>query len=392
MKSSNLSVLVVAHDCPYPANHGGRVDMWSRLQQLNAKGVQIVLLSWSNSPPSRDEAVVIQKYVLAHMHHQVTFKSRIAAFGHPLLPSGVATHVLSASELAEARIESESVDAVILDGIYGFAPALALSEILRKPLIYRAHNVEWKHMGDQVHSSTGIGKLRYMLDSVRMRRIEYVLRHKAAAICEISDEDDLYWRTRGYASQTVVRPYVNVADSCRWTSSRDIQFDIAFCGNLHNANNLEGLRWFVEYVAPLLPIETSIVFAGSQPTEEVLQLAESSPRNVRVIPDPGNMEDIYAISRVLINPSRRASGVNLKSVGMLASGLPFVCTPSAMRGIPDQLRLFVNVRDRAQDFASSLDQAIQDNRGYSVKQCEMTREFFGESQVEGFLKLISDSL
>lgn len=47
--SDDKRLLVVAPEAPWPATHGGRVDIWKRYEGLAAEGWSLALLFWSKS-------------------------------------------------------------------------------------------------------------------------------------------------------------------------------------------------------------------------------------------------------------------------------------------------------------------------------------------------------
>jgi glycosyltransferase involved in cell wall biosynthesis len=157
-------------------------------------------------------------------------------------------------------------------------------------------------------------------------------------------------------------------------------YDVVFSGNLHNSNNLEGLDWLAEKVVPLLHAKPRVVFAGSDPIPALRQIAAKI--KATIVANPPDMATVRSSATVLVNPTQRSSGVNLKTIEMLASGRPIVCTTAAMRGIPKSIQNFARVADSAADFAVFINKELSECRGYLEAQARAAYSEFGPSQVD----------
>lgn len=388
MRRRGKKLAIFAHDTPVPANHGGRVDMHKRLLELSRRGFQIYLTSWDSlsEKDARLAGQELQRICAGFQRFRVSNASRLHAIRRTHLPFGVATHHLDRSvleQLAKNALQQD-VCAVVLDGIYGAPAALAIARLAVLPLVYRSHNIEWRHMLDQARSEQFlIKKLRYLADSVRMKRLEQKVRSSAAAILEICEEDLGLQPNFGSAIRLVMRPIVNSRRTSNGTdsSSRDApDTDILFAGNLHNANNIEGLRWFANDVLPRVTKTARVVFAGSHPNRYARHIAQTS--GATLLANPASMDAVRAVAKVLVNPVLRSSGVNLKTVDMLASGMPVVCTSAALRGIPSTLRKWATVADNPEDFAKAINAKLSEPHGYTEAQAQAAHRAFGPDQVD----------
>jgi hypothetical protein len=95
------------------------------------------------------------------------------------------------------------------------------------------------------------------------------------------------------------------------------QFDVGYLGNLFMPNNVQGLVWFLEKVAPLLLDACPglrLFIAGSQPSDRIRAALAARPE-VTLIENPRDAVTVLRDAQVLINPVFAGSGVNIKSVG-----------------------------------------------------------------------------
>lgn len=124
----------------------------------------------------------------------------------------------------------------------------------------------------------------------------------------------------------------------------------------NNTANVESVVWFLREVAPKAPgVAVKIVGnvdAGVR-ARAPEQYAAFKHWFLGRVDDPAAA---YASARLALLPTISGTGLSIKSVEALASGLPLIATTQAMRGMDDAaLRLpGVSIRDSAEDFARAL--------------------------------------
>jgi glycosyltransferase involved in cell wall biosynthesis len=111
--------------------------------------------------------------------------------------------------------------------------------------------------------------------------------------------------------------------------------ELVMVGNFSYAPNVEGARWFVERVLPLLEPTPSLQLVGSSPTPELLALAERPGVAVRA--DVRDLTPWYLRSRLALAPLLRGGGTRIKVLEALAHGRPVVATPVGARGLGREL-------------------------------------------------------
>lgn len=124
----------------------------------------------------------------------------------------------------------------------------------------------------------------------------------------------------------------------------------------NNTGNVESLIWFLSEVAPKAPgVRVTIagnVDAGVRARAPELYAARRDWFLGRVA-DPGA---VYAKARLVLLPTSAGTGLSIKTVEALSSGLPILATPQALRGMgPEVARLAgVTVAETAEAFARAL--------------------------------------
>jgi polysaccharide biosynthesis protein PslH len=127
----------------------------------------------------------------------------------------------------------------------------------------------------------------------------------------------------------------------------------------NNSGNVESLIWFLREVAPKAPaVRVKIagnVDSGVRARAPELHAAHRDWFLGRV-GDPGA---IYANARLVLLPTTAGTGLSIKTVEALSSGLPIIATPQALRGMGDAVRALngVTVAESADAFAQALSTA-----------------------------------
>lgn len=357
---NELKVWLVAHQVPYPPNHGGRLDMWNRIVALSRRGVRLRLVTWADEEVTEEQL----EHMREHVEDVAVYRRNRAPFLalHPRYPTTVISRALPRSaynaELKEARVAS--ADVVFLEGLFGAIFAISLARDLGVPLVYRSQNVEHKYVEALLAAETDpISKARLFSNVLRTRNLERRVRRESSLVYDISQEDRDAWREDGSADKAKVLGYYLRPDEnlpLVGVGPRP-DIDVLYVGNLHSVNNVFGLEWFAAKVVPLLK-GLRILVAGTKPSLRLRGVLEGA--GAEVVADPEEVRTFYERARVLINPVWHGSGVNVKMIEMLATGKPVVSTSPGTRGLAPRLLAHVSVADRPTDFANSVRSRLDD--------------------------------
>ncbi len=96
-------------------------------------------------------------------------------------------------------------------------------------------------------------------------------------------------------------------------------------GNLSVAKGYAGAIWFVNEVLPLLAgRDYELIIAGRSPVQE-LREACASAKQVRLVADPSDMDELLGEADLFVNPSSIGSGIKVRNFDGLRHGLPVLC-------------------------------------------------------------------
>ena len=356
----HLRVTVIHHEFPYPPNHGGKVDVWTRLVGLRQLGVQIQLVCWhEGGPPTAADLEVVGK--IAPELIRLTPGSRWLALSELRYPPRVRRFVPAERQYQElrAKIHEFNPGILMLDGWPAYLTAARLSAELSIPFTYRSQNVEHEYWRTQSELAKGLHRLRLRVTAKRMATLERQIRRDANLVLEISAEDAERMRAIGWEGNSVVLPptWLGESTESRMWDERDI--DVLFVGNLWTPDNVDGLLWFFDHVLGSLERRAPgvrVLVAGSRPSARFRSTCRS--HHVTCVANPPDVQSLYARARVMINPQLRGSGVSIKMLEFLARDAWVVSTPVGARGLPDPKPSNLRLESDPGEFAGAIASAL----------------------------------
>lgn len=102
-------------------------------------------------------------------------------------------------------------------------------------------------------------------------------------------------------------------------------------GSLCTVQGVDGVKYFFEKLYKFLPKESELIIAGRSPKDEIINLC-SQHDNVKLIPNPENMNDVISSGDVYICPTRLGGGLKLRVLDGLRLGLPVITHSCSARG------------------------------------------------------------
>lgn len=358
-----MRILVVSSELPYPASHGGRVDIWSRLGAMAQAGAQVHLVCWFNqfNGDVVDEAC---RAALGRVVQGLTVFPVNRVFARPLAllhtPAAAMMRQVGHEALAPhlPALQAFAPDAVWLDGLFGGPLAMDLARQLGKPLYYRAHNIEHRYVAAQYQRAVGWrNKLVGLANLYTTRPLEDRVLSQARRYFDISNTDLAFWQQQGYTNGEWLPTIVdsNKAAALSDTTTWQPNHDVAYVGNLYAPNNVQGVLWLLREVLPLLRAARpgmSLLLAGARPVPEVR--AAAAQAGVTLMADPVDVVPCLRDARVLVNPVFAGSGVNIKSVEMLFTPAALVAAPMGLQGLSPQVCAQFAVAVEPADFSQAI--------------------------------------
>lgn len=150
---------------------------------------------------------------------------------------------------------------------------------------------------------------------------------------------------------------------------------VLLTGFMSDPANEDGVEWFYHHVWKQLSErhpEVKFYIVGSSPSPKILRLARKDSRIIVT----GAVKDLRPYrnrARVFVSPVRLGSGMRLKVLEAMASGLPVVSTSLGMAGIDAQTGVNCLVADTPELFTRSVEWLLTDP-GLSEQMARNARE------------------
>ena len=393
-----MKITLVCHDIPYPAIHGGRVDMWRRIKAFSRIGVELQLICWVNQFPHHEEVVEIKKYVNSTYFIPFKYSLRdktcraLNLFRYPL---EVTSRVIRGQELDDllSHVRTFKPHIVWLDGIHGGDVASKISDYFDIPIVTRTHNIEHLYYRRLFTAATGTSKIKRYLSVSHLEKYEKSLLKNSLLFYDISPEDLTFWKSHGFDNGRYLPPLMEFhkfknIDNFSANTQVYPKYDVVFLGNLYSNNNVAGIIWFLTKVLPEVRSKLSnirVLIAGAKPINKIIQLCKDT-EGVDLSINPPSSKAIYNSGRILINPVLTGSGVSIKSLEMLIAGKPIVSTPQGIAGLPLSIRQYFTIASDAESFAGAIVNKISNYQQNCIEQ-KLLESLFGTQLIQ---EVVSD--
>ncbi len=358
----------MAPDFPFPPNHGGRADIWSRIKCLHAIGLNIDLVVTASPLQQVDYLDEVNRYV-----SRIHFFERKADLLYLLkfLPYQVASRDnLSLYESSVVYdlvwLESECV-----------AGVLRSKQLRYRTLALRVHNDEVLYFKALAKSTSNLFvKLHYYAEAGLYFFFSRKIKAKVNFEMHIS-KDEL----RRSQSQAALDKKLIFLPS---------HFEIAglkkpvlrteplalFIGNLFTSNNLAGLFWYLENVHPIVLLAVPsyrLIVAGNTKGSDVgckIKHFEA----VDFYDSPESLSELYDDCSVFVNPMLEGAGVKIKTLNAIAEGLPLVSTSIGVEGIGLVDQVHFSLADNHVGFARAVITLLESS-GLSLRMANAAQDY-----------------
>lgn len=174
-------------------------------------------------------------------------------------------------------------------------------------------------------ASKGIMRWVWAWESRRLKRYEWEVFPHFQKHCIITEAEKNIMDLPASTSPLSVIP--NGVNVNRFQSMEiEKSSDILFVGNMSYPPNVEAALFLVKRILPLLPKNTKVCLAGTQPHTKILELASDQVEVTGFVPD---IVKKYNEAKVFVAPMQTGIGLQNKLLEALAVGLPVVCSPLA---------------------------------------------------------------
>jgi glycosyltransferase involved in cell wall biosynthesis len=333
-----MKILWVKTDFLHPTDRGGQIRTLETLRRLHLNN-EVHYVAYDN--PQQPEGV---RRATEYCTRAYPVNRPIPKRGSPAFYGQLASNLFSELPLAVGRFNSPQMrnqlqrliaehrfDSIVCDFL---AVAPDIPDMSRAVLFQ--HNVEtmiWRRHAE--HGATPLHRLYFGIQAARMFEIERKACLAASHVIAVSRNDANQMRELfGVNRVSEVSTGVDL-DYFRRPAKTDTRHDLVFVGAMDWLPNIDGARYFISEVLPLIRSKRpgcTLVLAGRSPVPEIRAFADKDP----FIQVTGSVPDIRPFlweAAVSIVPLRIGGGTRLKIYEAMAAGTPVVSTPIGAEGL-----------------------------------------------------------
>jgi glycosyltransferase involved in cell wall biosynthesis len=316
LKTKHLHIVCL--DVPYPADYGGVVDLFYKLEALQQKGIRIHMHCFEYG---RGKQAELNKYC-----EKVYYYPR--AEGHKGFSFSIPYIVASRNNtLLWERLQKDNYP-VLLEGIhccYGLNAGL----LNDRRVVLRLHNVEHEYYKQLSKWEQSLVKKTYFHHESRLlQRFEKEIANKATVVTVSEKDMQTYKQTFGAKQISYLPVFTGHTEVLSEPGSGNFAL---YQGNLSVAENEKAATWLLTKVFNELDIP--FVIAGKNPPERLVRLSHKKNNTCIVAnPTPNEMDDLIKKAQLHVMPSFTNSGIKLKLINALFNGRHVITNDAMIEG------------------------------------------------------------
>lgn len=362
-----MKILQFCFRVPLPANDGGAIAMYNMAKGFLDNGADLDILSYNTSKHTvnldkeKDQVYTVERTFTFPINNEIR---PIEAFFN--LFRGDSYHVsrfVSQGMITFIRkvLADKNYDIIHFEGLFTSPYLAILQELFPKAkFVLRQHNIEYKIWDRMASSASGVKKLYLRLLSKRLKAYEHTVLPQFDAIIPITAVDEQYLKQIGL-HHTFVSPTGVLLDQFKTIHSQEVGHSVGFIGSLDWMPNQEGVKWFCDYVWPLIKKKypsAVLNIAGKNPSSEMLALHQPS-EDINMVGEVENAVSFMKQQEVLVVPLLSGSGMRIKIIEAMAAKRAIVSTSIGAEGINVQDTCLL--ADEALEFSQKVVELLNNN-------------------------------
>lgn len=328
------TLIWIAPECPLPANSGGRMATWKKIE-YTAPRYDILFFGICDDSYEMDEISEMEKkckgvYLYPREKNVSVF---IKSIFYPY-PAVSRWNKCMTSDISRC-ISKYNVHCIIVE--YPQMVGVIASDDQKKvKIIINQQNIEWKTgLNIAKGIANPIKKLVFVAVSLQQKRYEESLykSENISAYTFVSIDDKSYFEKNYGKSNTYLIPIGSEILKNESVISKN-NHTAVFVGKMSYEPNKEAAIWLLKDIWPVVMKEISdakLYIVGKDPSDEIVLLAKSM-KNVIVTGTVKSTEKYYNMSNLVLVPVKHGGGVKVKLLEALGHGKVVITTSKGLEG------------------------------------------------------------
>jgi polysaccharide biosynthesis protein PslH len=351
-----VKILWVKTDFLHPTTRGGQIRTLEMLRELHKRHeVHYVAFDDPLNPEGLKRSSEYASYSYPVPHKLVPKSSPAFALQllegltSPIPVAGARYRSAAMRDTIEKVLSANNFEAKVCDFLF---PSINIAD-LRTWTLFQ-HNVEsviWERHAQS--GRTAAHRAYFKLQAKRMFQWERNVCRSVSQVIAVSETDENLMRSRFDIEQVSSVPTGVDVEYFEKPKSSSVLYDLVFVGSMDWMPNIDGIRWFLANVFPLIRMQKPdcrLAIVGRNPPQAVLDAAQDPGITVT-----GTVPDVRPFlwqSALSIVPLRVGGGTRLKIFEAMAAGTPVVSTTIGAEGLPVHHGETIQIADTAQQFAT----------------------------------------
>lgn len=395
-----MNILWLKSDFLHPTTKGGQIRTLEMLKRLHARHeVDYVAFQDESQPEGLQRAGEYSSRAFAIPHKPPSktspaFAAQLAAAALSPYPTAIYRWRSAAmrTKIEELRAR-QSYDRIVCDFL---VPAVNFDDL--SGVVLFQHNVEtmiWRRHAEQAPDP--VRRAYFGWEARKMERFERETCRACRQVVAVSEVDARQMQEMfGLEDVPWVPTGVDVGYFAKRNNAESPRSDLVFLGSMDWMPNIDGVRWFLEEIFPLIRKERpncAVTIVGRNPGGAIRRLAEDTA-GASVTGTVPDVRPYLWGARVSIVPLRIGGGTRLKIYESMAAGCATVSTAIGAEGLTIDPPNDIRIADDPEAFARECLNLLSDDdarRRTAAAALDLVRsQFSWESVTERFELAIAD--
>jgi glycosyltransferase involved in cell wall biosynthesis len=331
------TLLVVDHYVPQPDRDAGSRSIWCFLREFVAMGLNVKFWPANHWHDPQYTSLLQQEGIEVYCGNEY-----VGAF-----PAWIKEH-------------ASNLDYVLLSRPHITEKHLpVVREFTQAKILFYGHDLHYARLLGEFEKTQNVELKKQAAES---RDLEESLWRKVDVIYYPSEsETEAVLKAVPAAKARTVPLYFFDGAEFEVTLAGRSKTDLLFVAGFGHPPNVDAAKWLVNDILPRIKAkipEVRLILAGSNPTREVIALADADRIQVTGYLSDKDLSDLYIRSGVAIVPLRFGAGVKGKVLEGLHHALPIVTTSVGVQGLSG-LDAVVPVSDQPEQIAAAVVELMQ---------------------------------
>ena len=340
---------IVCLDVPFPADYGGAIDMFYRIQALHALGLTLTIHAFEYG---RGRQAELEKYGTVNYYKRTKSIFHLFSKRPFIVQSRMSKELLKELSLDE--------DPILFEGLYtcGF---LEFPAIQHRMTFARMHNIEHEYYRGLTMGSSFLKRWFFRLEARKLQKYEAIL-SKAKHVFVIKESEEDYFKQYQQNSHFLPASFPPIEG--RFAA---IKRYALIHGNLSVSENEQAVYWILHTLQKVMDPTFPIVVAGKNPGKRLI--AFCAQMNVKVVSNPSEeqLNTLIQEAQIHLLHTKVPSGIKLKLLACIHSAGHVLVNSKLVQG--SGLTQFCTVADEPKEYRLHF---------LGLKNHEMTKEEFDQ--------------